>query len=89
MSEVVPVAEARNNFSRMLARVETDHERVRVTRNGREIAVVISPDDLASLEETVAVLTDPDLMAQLNHNAETQAVSLTSAQVRPRWATNP
>ena len=33
------------------------------TRNGRDAAVVISPADLAELEETIAVLSDPDALA--------------------------
>ena len=36
-----------------------------ITRNGREAAVLISPDDLASLEETLSVLSDPEAMAEL------------------------
>ena len=31
--------------------VEREHERVTVTRNGRAAAVIISPEDLAELEE--------------------------------------
>lgn len=89
MTETVPVSVARNNFSRLLARVEGYHERVSVTRNGREIAVVMSPDDLASLEETVAVLTDSDLMTQLADDERTEATKLTAVQARERWATNP
>ncbi len=37
-------------------------QRVVVTRKGRPAAVLLSPDDLESLEETLAVLSDPELM---------------------------
>jgi antitoxin YefM len=33
-----------------------------ITKNGRPAAVLISPDDLESLEETLAVLRDPDTL---------------------------
>ena len=46
-------------------RVEGQHDRVVVTRNGRPAAVLISHDDLEGLEETLAALTDPDLMKQI------------------------
>lgn len=35
-----------------------------VTRNGRP-AVLISPDDLAQLEETIDVLSHPDALADI------------------------
>jgi len=49
----------------MVERVERHHERVTVTRNGREAAVLISPDDLAALEETIDVLSDPQALADI------------------------
>jgi len=55
----------RDHFSEMVERVELHHERVTVTRNGREAAVLISPDDLAALEETIDVLSDPQALADI------------------------
>lgn len=55
----MPVGDARDGFSRLLAEVESTHERVTITRHGQAVAVVVSPEDLASLEETVAVLSTP------------------------------
>jgi len=52
-------------LSEVIDRVEHQHERVIVTRNGREAAVVISPDDLAEMEETIAVLSNPDALADI------------------------
>lgn len=36
-----------------------------VTRNGRPVAALISPADLAELEETLDVLSDPDALADI------------------------
>jgi len=55
----------RDHLSEVIDRVEHQHERVIVTRNGREAAVVISPDDLAEMEETIAVLSNPDALADI------------------------
>jgi prevent-host-death family protein len=49
----------RDHLSEVIDRVEHQHERVIVTRNGRPAAVLISPEDLAQLEETIDVLSDP------------------------------
>lgn len=45
--------------------MQRHHERVVVTRNGVPAAVLISPDDLESLEETLAVLGDAEAVAEL------------------------
>jgi len=55
----------RDRFSEFIDRVQKHHERVVVTRNGTPAAVLISTDDLESLEETVAVLGDSEAVAEL------------------------
>ena len=62
---VEPLRDVRNHFSEVIDRVEHQHERVVVTRNGRPAAVILSPEDLAELEETLSVLSDPDALADL------------------------
>ena len=57
--------EVRDHFSEVVDRVEHEHDRVTVTRNGRPAAVILSPEDLAQLEETLEVLSDPDALADI------------------------
>jgi antitoxin YefM len=52
-----PLRTVRDHLSEVVDRVEHEHERVVITRNGRE---AISPEDLAQLEETLSVLSDPE-----------------------------
>ncbi len=65
MSESIPLADAKARFSEIVERVVSQQERVVVTRNGRPAAVLVSPDDLESLEETLAILSDPGLIASV------------------------
>ncbi len=44
-----------------------------ITRNGVPAAVLISPADLASLEETLDVLSDPDTMNRLRRSKDAVA----------------
>lgn len=53
----------KDRFSEYVDRVEREHERIVVTRNGRPAIVLISTDDLESLEETLAILSDPDALS--------------------------
>jgi prevent-host-death family protein len=55
----------RDRFSEFIDRVQKHHERVVITRNGTAAAVLISPEDLESLEETLAVLGDSEAEADL------------------------
>lgn len=63
MSE--PLRSIRDHLSEVVDRVEKQHERVTITRNGRAAAVLISPEDLAELEETLSVLADPEALADI------------------------
>jgi antitoxin YefM len=48
-------------------------ERVAISRHGQAVVVLISPDDLAALEETLDVLCSPDAMGQLAESREAMA----------------
>ncbi len=62
---VTSLAAVKANLSAVVDSVHGTHERVVITRNGSPVAVLISPDDLASLEETVAILSDPEAMEEI------------------------
>lgn len=55
----------KDRFSEYVDRVERHHERVVVTRNGRPAAVLVSPEDLDALEETLALLSDSQALREL------------------------
>jgi antitoxin YefM len=65
MPEMLPLNEVTTHLSEIVSRVGGGHERVTVTVDGRPTAVIISPDDLEALHETIAVLSDPDALRQL------------------------
>ncbi len=60
-----PLRTARDHLSELVDRVEREHDRVVITRNGRDAAVLISPEDLQQLEETLSVLSDPEALADI------------------------
>jgi antitoxin YefM len=63
--QTLPLGDARDRFSALVTSVEQTHDRVTVTRNGVPAAVIVSPADLEELEETIAVLSSPELIRQL------------------------
>jgi prevent-host-death family protein len=62
---VEPLRSVRDHLSELVDRVEREHDRVVITRNGREAAVLISAEDLAGLEETLSVLSDAEALADI------------------------
>jgi prevent-host-death family protein len=65
MSETLPLATVKARFSEIVDRVARQQDRVIVTRNGQPAAVLVSTDDLESLEETLAIMSDRSLTAQI------------------------
>ena len=57
--------DVKNRLSEVVDQVERQHDRVVITRHGKPAAVVISTDDLASLEETLEIVSRPKLIAQV------------------------
>lgn len=60
-----PLRAVRDHLSEIVDRVEREHDRIVITRNGRDAAVLISAADLAALEETLSVLSDPAALADI------------------------
>ena len=65
MSQTLPLAEVKAHLSEVVDRVEGHHDRITVTRNGRPVAVLISPEDLEALEDTLELLADPAARAEI------------------------
>lgn len=66
MSETRSLAEIKAHLSEIVDKVEGQHERVTLTRNGRPAAVLISPEDLEALEDTLELLADAKARAEID-----------------------
>jgi antitoxin YefM len=54
----VPLSEAKARLSEIADEVGRTHERVHITRNGREYVVLLAAEDLESIEATLELLAD-------------------------------
>ena len=88
MAKIVPFTEARANLTELLDAVEDKHEHVLITRNGHPSVVMLSADEYESLEETLDILQDKDLMEALKKSEDDiragRLVSLEDLRSRPR-----
>ncbi len=62
---IIPLTEAKSRLSEIADEIHRTHERVSVTRNGREYVVIMSAEDLDSLEATIELLSDPSAQARI------------------------
>jgi antitoxin YefM len=67
MPTTMTLAHVMTHLSQVANQVQL-HERVVVTRHGQPAFVMISTDELDALEETLEILSDPQLMAGLRES---------------------
>ena len=63
--KTLPLSDAKAHLSEIADEVIRTHERVTVTRNGREAFVILAVEDLESIEATLELLGDPDAQARI------------------------
>ena len=83
----LPLAEIKKRLSEVVDGVENRHDRVVLTRNGRPAAVILSPDDLESLEESLEILSNPNAMREIRRaEAEiNRGKALTADELRAKY----
>jgi len=81
-AEHIPLADVKNRLSEVVERLEREHGRVVITKHGRPAAVVLSFEDMESLEETLDVMDRAPLLDDIRE-ALTE-LETTDAQVLSR-----
>ncbi|HVF04330.1 MAG TPA: type II toxin-antitoxin system Phd/YefM family antitoxin [Frankiaceae bacterium] len=61
----LPLADVKARLSEIADEVDRTHERVLITKNGREYVVLMSVEDLESIEATLELLADPAAQRRL------------------------
>lgn len=65
ISTTLSASKARSNFYTLLEEVANKLKRFTITRRGEAQAVVMHPDEVASWEETMDILADKKLVAEI------------------------
>lgn len=65
MDDTLPLSEIKAHLSEIVDRLQGVHDRITLTRNGRPAAVLMSPEDLEALEDTLDLLSDPAARADI------------------------
>lgn len=68
VSEQMPLADIKNHLSEVVDRLEREHGRVVITKHGHPAVVVMSVEDLESLEETLDVMDSAELLDDIRQS---------------------
>jgi len=63
----VSLSDAKAHLSEVAEEIDRTHERVLVTKNGRDYVVVMSAADLEAIEATLELLADPAAQERIAH----------------------
>jgi prevent-host-death family protein len=87
MDKTLPLARVKAHLSEIVDGVVNEHDRVILTRNGEAAAVIMSPEDLEALEETLDLLSSPGALEDIQAaRRELDAGEyLSAAQLRARY----
>ncbi|MDP9282788.1 MAG: type II toxin-antitoxin system Phd/YefM family antitoxin [Chloroflexota bacterium] len=66
--KTVPLAEAKAKLSGLIDDVARRDERVTITKHGRPAAVLMSHDEVTSLDATLDIMSDPEFYAEILRN---------------------
>ncbi|MDQ4103331.1 MAG: type II toxin-antitoxin system Phd/YefM family antitoxin [Actinomycetota bacterium] len=64
----IPLSEAQARLSEIADEVGRTHERVHITRNGREYVVLLAAEDLESIEATLELLADTQVQERIRRS---------------------
>jgi len=68
--KVLPLSEVKMKLSQLVEEVLSLHEEITITRNGKPVAIIVSPDEFDSWQETLAIRADAELMAEIRRGLE-------------------
>jgi len=64
----LPLSDAKARLSEIADEVGRTHERVHITKNGRDYVVLLAAEDLESIEATLELLADPEAQQRLHES---------------------
>jgi prevent-host-death family protein len=68
--KILPLSEVKMKLSELIEEVSSRDEEIIITRNGKPVAIIVSPDEFDSWKETLAIRADEEFMAEIRRGLE-------------------
>lgn len=87
MTDTLSLAYIKAHLSEIVDRIEHHHDRVVLTKNGKPATVLVSPEELESLEDTLDLLSNPKIVKAIDKARKEVASGkiLTSEELRNKY----
>jgi antitoxin YefM len=63
--KILPLSEVKMKLSELVEEVSSRDEEITITKNGKPVAIMVSPDEFDSWKETLAIRADEELMSEI------------------------
>lgn len=68
--KILSLSEVKMKLSQLVEEVSSLDEEITITRNGKPVAIIVSPDEFDSWKETLAIRADAEFMAEIRRGLE-------------------
>ncbi len=70
LMHILSLSEAKMKLSQLVETLNRGNEEITLTKNGRPVAVLVTPQEFESWRETLAIERNPELMAEIRRGVE-------------------
>ena len=69
----MPITEVKARLAELVVQVETQRDRITLTRNGKPAAILVSVGEWVGINETLDVLADPEALRDIKESDDAYA----------------
>ena len=66
--KTLPLSDVKTHLSQLIEKVQEQGDSITITKNGKPAAIIVNPEEYESWTETMAILSDADLMRSIKNN---------------------
>ena len=70
LDKIMPVTKVKKHLLNILKNMSEEQSTITVTKNGKPVSIMMTPNRYDALMETIEVLADPEIMKSLVASAE-------------------
>lgn len=70
LDKILPVTHVKKYLLDILKNMSEDYSTITITKNGKPVSVMMTPDHYDSLIEVIEILADPEIMSSLSISAD-------------------
>jgi antitoxin YefM len=70
LDKVLPVTKVKKELLEILKNMSEEHSTITVTKNGKPVSIIMTPDRYDALMETIEILADSEIMTSLAKSAD-------------------